>query len=160
MLPILTALAITGGATAASAKWQMACGAQACELSHTLSNDAGSQVASVVLPRLFKGKAAEQIGFVMLPLGIHIPSSVKIRVDGAKRLIPATLLDCNVSSGCRAAFAVTPKILTSFKAGRVVTFTVVDGAKQRAVTFKFSLDGFTKAHRKFAQTVVARRKSK
>lgn len=160
MLPILTVLAIACGATAASAKWQMACGTQACELSQILSNDAGSQIARVVLPKLFKDKAAEQVGFVMLPLGIHIPSSVKIRVDGAKQLIPATLLDCNVSSGCRAVFTVTPKILRTFKLGRMVTFSVVDGAKQRVVTFKFSLDGFTKAHRQFARKTVARGKSK
>lgn len=160
VLPILTTLALLGGATAASAKWQMACDKRACELTQTLSNDAGKRVATVVLPKLFQDKAPRQLGFVLLPLGIHIPSSVQIRVDSSKKLIPATLLDCNANTGCRAVFDVTPQILNSFKAGRKVTFTVVDGFKQRAVTFTFTLNGFTKAHRKFGKTLVAGRKAK
>lgn len=160
VLPILTTLALVGGATSASAKWQMSCNDQACELTQVLSNDAGKRVATVVMPKLFQDKESQQLGFVMLPLGIHIPASVQIRVDGSKKLVPATLLDCNNATGCRAVFDVTPQTLKSFKAGKNVTFTVVDGAKQRAVTFKFTLDGFTKAHRKFGQTLVARRKAK
>lgn len=156
----VTALAIVVAPLAASAKWQMDCGAEACELSHTLSNSSGQQIAKMALPRLFKDKAVEQVGFVMLPLGIHIPSSVKVSIDGSKDQIPTTLLDCNVATGCRAAFTVTPKTMKRFKAGRTVAFTVVDGAKLRAVTFNFSLRGFTKAHGKFAQAVAARAEKK
>lgn len=160
VLPILTTLALVGGAANASAKWQTSCTDQACELTQTLSNDAGKRIATVVMPKLLQDKEPRQLGFVMLPLGIHIPASVQIRVDRSKKLVPATLLDCNTATGCRAVFDVTSETLRSFKAGRNVTFTVVDGAKQRAVTFKFTLAGFTKAHRKFGKTLVARRKAK
>jgi len=73
------------------------------------------------------------------------------RIAPPRRTTPGgPLLECREDEGCRAAFDLTPEILEEMKMGGEMSVAIVDGRTRRAISFNFSLIGFTKAYDEFS----------
>jgi len=137
-------------ANAQDENWQTACDDNRCQLFSEIKNDQGTTLARLYLQNMAQEKDdASVIAIASLPLGVYIPSGVAVDVDD-DMVFKAQLLECREDEGCRAAFDLRPKILDAMKKGNEMTIAIVDGRTRRAISFNFSLQGFTAAYRDFS----------
>jgi len=137
-------------AAAQDDKWQTACDDTRCQLFSEINNEDGTTLARLYMQNLAQdGQDANVVALVNLPLGVYIPSGVAVDVDD-DYVFRAQLLECREDEGCRAAFDLTPQILEEMKMGGEMSVAIVDGRSRRALSFNFSLMGFTKAYGEFA----------
>lgn len=126
--------------------WQLICkkGKPRCHMAAEVRTG-NNQVASVfTLERLQPAKSnkVQTVAVLQVPLGLHIPSGVHIRVD-KKLTFRANLVDCN-GRGCRAAFTTSDEILTALLMGGEATVIIVDSKSRKKVALTYSLIGFTR----------------
>lgn len=80
--------------------------------------------------------------FLTLPLGIHLPSAVTLRVDqGDPVAVPVEHCD---RDGCHARLGLDRRLIASLQAGLVAHVGFRDGVGQ-PITVPVSLEGFTAA---------------
>ena len=92
-----------------------------------------------------------------MPLGLHIPSGVIVNIDG-KLKVKANLMECK-AKGCRAIFAVTPKMLKLMQSGSKVSITIRDSNTRKGILLTYSLTDFAKAYKKFKSVNKIARKN-
>ncbi len=80
--------------------------------------------------------------FLTLPLGIHLPSGVSLRVDRGQP-VPAQVVHCD-RDGCHARLALDRRLIKSLQAGLVAQVAFQDGVGQ-PIMVPVSLKGFTAA---------------
>lgn len=99
LVALILALILGGAAAPAQAQWARVCpdGGPVCRL-EAVSDGAPAAVLAVQ-----PGPAGGVVGEVVLPLGVHLPDGVTLRIDGRPSDAAAELLTC-VASGCLAAF--------------------------------------------------------
>ncbi len=84
---------------------------------------------------------SQPVAIFTLPLGVALRAGVEVKVDVNKSIrIPYDRCD---PGGCIAGLALTPEHIASFKKGKKVYVTVMDGGG-RKVPLEISLSGFTK----------------
>lgn len=88
------------------------------------------------------------IGILMLPLGFHVPSGIKIQVDDSLSF-NAKLLECK-RKGCRAIFNANAKILKKLKSGKTINIMLVDSNSRKSLILTYSLKGFSKVYKTLA----------
>ena len=86
-------------------------------------------------------------GILTLPLGLHIPSGVKVSIDDKLTYQPK-LIDCGLEF-CRAIFSVSHQILDAYKKGWLANVVIVDSKTQKKLLIKYGLSGFTQAFNQF-----------
>lgn len=91
-----------------------------------------------------KGQAPKTVAIIMLPLGLHIPSGIKVSID-KKISFNANLIECK-TKGCRAAFDANEKILTHLKNGEKFYIRLVDSTSRKSLQLTYSLKGFSKTY--------------
>ena len=80
--------------------------------------------------------------FLTLPLGIYLPSGLKLRIDEGETL--KILLEICLRNGCHTRMALVGDLLKSLKSGSLAQLTFRDG-QQKQITVSVSLAGFTAA---------------
>ena len=80
--------------------------------------------------------------FLTLPLGIHLPSGVRLSVDQGQP-VPVPVVHCD-RDGCHARLALDRRLIESLRAGLVAQVGFQDGVGQ-PITVPVSLKGFTAA---------------
>ncbi len=80
---------------------------------------------------------------ITLPLGVHIPAGVRLKIDQNGETTPAPFIHC-VSSGCQAKVKLNNKLLGMMKRGNKLNLTFLNN-RRKALTVAMSLSGFTAA---------------
>ena len=150
---VLSALALWSNS--AFAQWKTACDKQRCQLFHEILNAEMQVQSRVYFHDLGRPNGNEKanapghrvIGIATVPLGIHIPTGIEMRIDD--KPVRAELVDCTTEQGCRAAFDVDPATLQQLKSGKQLSLAVQDRQNERTVTFSFGLADFGKAYDDF-----------
>ncbi len=126
--------------------WQVICkkGKSRCHMVAELKTTKNIVASIFTLERMQPAGSnrVQTIAVLRLPLGLHIPSGVNIRVD-KKLAFKANLIDCN-KRGCRAVFTATDKILTALLKGSQAAVIIVDSKSRKTVALTHSLTGFAK----------------
>ncbi len=133
--------------------WQLTCDTnkRLCHMISALKNKNARVISVFRLQKVNSRKLNGKITMAMLdiPLGLHIPSGVIIRVD-KKVTIKATLVDC-LKKGCRAVFNATSKVIDAMQKGSYATVHIVDSKSRKKLILNYSLVGFTKTWSSFQQ---------
>ena len=130
--------------------WKLTCdNKNICKIYDTIISDKKVVVSSFSLVKLkIKGqKKKKLVGVVMLPLGLHIPSGIKISFDKKVR-VKANLVECKLK-GCRALFTAEKVIIDQMKKGQKIFITIVDSRSRKALQLQYGLKGFTKKYKEF-----------
>ncbi len=138
--------------TAAKKAWALICAKDKtnCRLYAQIKTDQNIVASSVSLVKMkVKGiKEAQTVAFIMLPLGLHIPSGVTVQVD-KKITIKANLIECK-AAGCRAIFNVSKNVLNHMLDGKKVNVVIVDSKSRKQLRLGYSLAGFDQTYKAFA----------
>lgn len=124
--------------------WQLVCKKERtnCHMASYIRNSDQKVFSALTLQNVRSKKGYEvTMGLIQLPLGLHIPTGVSIRIDDA-HTFPAKLVDCQ-PKGCRAVFKTTPRILTALKEGGKAHIIIKDSKSHKLLSLNFSLIGFT-----------------
>lgn len=105
---------------------------------------------SIIKTSISNIKEPTTIGIVILPLGLHLPSGVQIKVDD-KLNLQAKLIECKLK-GCRAIFQASPKIIDQLKKGKNIYIQIRDSKTRKNIILTYYLKGFSKAYEAFANT--------
>lgn len=143
------ALLLHGGETAeATSPWQIVCQPQKfqCQMAANLKTENGTVISVISLSKLRRRTGGDPllIANMQIPLGLHIPSGITIRVDERVKA-PAKLIECN-RIGCRALFHVKDEILKAMQQGSSITITMLDAKSRKPLTLTYSLIGFSKIY--------------
>lgn len=135
--------------------WQLICPKKKppCHLYAFIKTDNNVIASSVSLLNLkVRGiKNKQTIAIVMLPLGLHIPSGVTIKID-EQITFTANLIECK-TKGCRAMFPVSDKVLNHMIIGDKIKVVIVDSKSRKPLTLRYSLKGFGKSYKAFLATL-------
>ncbi len=151
LIILITLITSPHTATAIDQKaWQLSCKKQkACKIYGYIVSDKKVIVSSISLMHLkVKGqKKRKLVGIVMLPLGLHIPSGVRLSFDN-KVKVKANLVECKLK-GCRALFTAEKIIIEQMKKGKTVHITIVDSKTRKGLKLQYGLKGFSKIYKEF-----------
>lgn len=121
--------------------WNVVCErAETCRMETAIVDDAGKTVALLAIRK--PTPDGRQLGEMILPLGLHIPSGVGIQIDDGEAF-GAELIACG-PGGCHAIFEATALVMASMRNGYDFKTRIVNARTLKAVGLKFSLIGFTK----------------
>ncbi len=126
--------------------WQLVCKQEqkSCHMVSYLHSKKQKIISAVSLTnKMAKNGSEITVGLIQLPLGLHIPSGVKFRID-KNRATNAKLIDC-LPKGCRAIISITPKLLTGLKEGNKAHIIIKDSKSHKVITMNYPLNGFTQA---------------
>lgn len=126
-------------ASAVPARWQPDCAAGGCQPSVTLKADDAR-----TLLRVWIGHAAggEPFMGVLAPLGIHLPSAVRLSFDGGRtQPVALTVTDCS-ALGCRAVTPYTAALAARLARTADLTVLARDARTRTVMGFRVPLDGF------------------
>lgn len=137
------------GVTAeATSPWQIVCqpAKKRCEMAANLKTGKGSVISVISLSKFHRrtGGSSQLVANMQIPLGLHIPSGITIRIDDRVKA-PAKLIECN-RIGCRALLLVKDEILKAMQQGSIITITMVDAKSRKPLTLSYSLIGFSKIY--------------
>lgn len=149
---IIITTPVTGLANAINQKaWNLVCNKEkkACRVYGHIMADNKIIVSSfsILKLKIKNKKEPKLVGSVILPLGLHIPSGIKIRFDN-KVTVKANLIECK-TKGCRALFTAEQKIIDQMQKGKTVYITIVDSRSRKKLRLQYSLKGFTKIYKQF-----------
>ena len=103
---------------------------------------------SLIKATVRNSKEKQIVGVILVPLGLHIPSGVKVTIDNSISF-KANLVECK-QRGCRALFATSSKLLNFLNKGKKISITIVDSNSRKPVILSYSLTDFTKIYSQFA----------
>lgn len=137
-----------GSALAQSAaddkQWSVQCDKQQCQLYAEIRLQNGQLFNNIMFRKLENGVYA---GILKLPLGLHIPSGIKIGIDD-DALIDAKLITCR-NDGCEAAFGASEEVVGYFKRGRQMSVVITKSSTRKRLALNYSLMGFTRNWNEF-----------
>ncbi len=154
---LFASLAVSGLINSAAAEiksksnWSLLCNKNKnCRVYANIKSDKNIIASSVSLIKAKVSNKTEKqiVGVIHVPLGLHIPSGVKVTVDN-KISFKANLIECK-NKGCRALFATSEKLLGVLNAGEKLTILIVDSKTRKTLKLSYSLQGFPKVYQKFA----------
>mgnify|MGYP003627414379 FL=1 len=90
----------------------------------------------------YQGESETPIGVFVVPLGVHLPSGITLKIDDGQAYELA--LEVCLPNGCRARFGFDQNFLELFKRGNGGTVSFVGGNRQ-PFNIPISLKGFTAA---------------
>lgn len=144
----------TGKKPANKKAWALLCDKKKknCRLYAHIKTDQNVVASSLSIAQLkLKGIKSEQtVAFIMLPLGLHIPSGVTVQIDKSISL-KANLIECK-ASGCRAIFNVQNKVLAHMLTGQKINILIVDSKSRKKLRLSYSLKDFDKTYKAFVAT--------
>lgn len=108
----------------------------------SLEANSGMVLVSAAI-RKVEGQDKERF-LVMVPLGMAIPPGLQVRIDEQEEPIKMRFSICH-PGGCTAEIASSPELLDKLRKGSNLTVAAIN-AVGKAVGFKVSLSGFTKAY--------------
>ncbi|MDH3691032.1 MAG: invasion associated locus B family protein [Gammaproteobacteria bacterium] len=127
--------------------WSVRCdqseqdGARSCYLNqHVRLKSQSKALVDVAVGYFFQPH--EPVAIFTLPLGVHLPSGLVVRVDDTKPM-RLNIERCD-GSGCQAGLVLQERFLTRLKRGNVARI-VFQEASGRRVSVPVSLQGFTAA---------------
>ena len=134
-----------GSSTQQFGAWQVVCPQQPgdCFMRQILYHAASSRPVFEISTKTSGKDKAASVFILTLPLGIHLPKGVAIKVD-ARPAHRIAVQSCH-KGGCIAAFRGTKQILTQLRLGKRLALKInhLDGTASQHI---FSLEGFTAAH--------------
>lgn len=133
-------------------QWSVQCDDSQCQMYAEIRLGNGALFHNIVFRQIEDGRYA---GIMKLPLGIHLPSGVKIGIDD-EGIIEARLITCR-PDGCEAAFAATENVVGYFKRGLLMSVVVRKVSDRQQMAMNYSLMGFTKAWGEFEKQMEARK---
>lgn len=140
---VLMAAMTPSPADAAPSAWTVACdNPQTCRIQTSITNDQNQAVAMLALRK--QTPDGKRLGELILPLGLHIPSGVVVKIDDGEAF-PAQLVACG-PGGCHAVFEATALVVAAMRDGYDFKTLIVNARNQQGVELTFSLVGFTAAN--------------
>lgn len=134
-------------AAAPASAWSIMCDrAETCRMETAITGDQGKTIAMLAIRK--PTPDGRQLGEMILPLGLHIPSGVAVQIDEGDAF-PAELIACG-PGGCHAIFEATALVLASMRNGYDFKTRLVNARTLKPVGLKFSLIGFTKTSKDLA----------
>lgn len=128
--------------------WKLVCNKsnKDCKAYAQIITDNNIVASSFTLQKitLSKNEPPRTVAVLMLPLGFHVPSGIKINVE-SKISFNAKLLECK-SKGCRAVFEANDKIIDHFIKSKMITIKLVDSKTRKGLALTYSLAGFKKIY--------------
>ncbi len=122
-----------------------------CDMFQLLNNDAGDPVAEIMIQTLNTPEEVAANLVVAAPLGVFLPTGVKISIDG-REAGAFPFIVCNTRS-CIARVTLKDADVQAFKAGNVAQLTMVPAENTRAsITVEASLTGFTAGFEKLPKS--------
>ena len=86
--------------------------------------------------------------FVYLPLGISLAKKPLFQIDG-KNILNLNFSHCDLNVGCSTNVAITDEIIKLFKSGKELNIIAEVYGKNKNVSIKLPLKGFTKSYDSF-----------
>lgn len=120
-----------------------------CSLYAHIKTDKNIIVSSITILKMKVKdlKSPKIIAIAMLPLGLHIPSGVTIKIDESISF-KANLLDCK-KAGCRAVFPVSDKIFNHMIIGDKIKVIILDSTSRKSLSLNYTLNNFGKSYKAF-----------
>lgn len=157
---VLVTLSMLIAGSAAAAEWKTVCDDKRCQLYQQIVTKPDNKLVS----QLFLQKVPEKeekryknvikpnsiYGVLLLPLGLHIPSGVKVAIDD-RLSFDAELIHCRPKEGCRATFVAQAATIDFMKRGAKLVVEIVDSESGQRINLTFPLKGFTAAFDEFFQ---------
>ncbi len=144
-----------------AAAWKTACDDKRCQLYQQIVRPSDNKLMSQLFFQKIpdKNESREQrfknvvrpnsvYGVLLLPLGLHIPSGVKVAVDD-RLSFSADLVHCKPAEGCRATFVAQVATIDFMKRGGKFVVEIVDSDSGKRINLTFPLIGFTAAFKDF-----------
>ncbi len=126
-------------------------GAENCVLFQHLTVDTGQRLMTMQVSKLppREGQTESRALVVTVPLGVHLPSGMRLQVDDAEA-IDLTYERCD-QGGCYAGSILDASLLESLMKGNDcrVTFNNLNG---KSITATMSLSGFTAGYRAVSES--------
>jgi len=101
----------------------------------------GKKVVGITIAYPLKGISPTLV--ITLPLGVHLPGGVKLRIDQNGEITPAPFIHC-VPTGCQAKLKMSNKLVNTMKRGNKLNLTFLNN-RRKPLTVAMSLNGFTAA---------------
>ena len=86
--------------------------------------------------------------FVYLPLGVNLTKKPLAQIDG-KNILNLNFSHCNTNMGCSANSAITDEVIKLFQSGKELNLIAEVYGKNKNVSIKLPLKGFTKSYDSF-----------
>lgn len=146
LVALMLFLPINTNPAAGKIAWELICkkaGAD-CYMASYIRTNKNKVVSAISIQKIKNQKLNNSINIaiIQLPLGLHIPSGVILKIDDHIS-IKAKLIDC-YNKGCRAMFTVSDKIKLAMQKGSLVSVFIVDSKSRNKLLLSYSLIGFTK----------------
>lgn len=128
--------------------WQLLCNKDKsdCKAYAQILFDNNTIASTLIFKNIqLEDQSISTVAIIMLPLGFHIPSGIKITIDD-KMTVSANLLECKIK-GCRAVFPLDKNIIDALKVGHEVSIYLVDSNSRKSLELSYSLDGFSKTYK-------------
>lgn len=127
-------------------QWSVRCSQTACDLYADVKLQNGVIFNSFTFRKLNQNLYA---GIVKVPLGIHIPSGVRIGIDDAA-VIETKVIACD-RTGCETVFNADAHVVNFFKAGLKMSVVMINARDRKPIAVNYSLMGFTRTWNEFEQ---------
>ena len=98
--------------------------------------------------KLQEKKIEVPVLFVYLPLGVSLTKKPLIQIDG-KNILNLNFSHCDINVGCSTNSAITDEIIKLFKSGKELNLIAEVYGKNKNVSIKLPLKGFTKSYDSF-----------
>ena len=131
--------------------WALLCNnKKQCQVYANIKTDKNIIASSFSLIKAKVSNKTERqiVGVILVPLGLHIPSGVKVTIDNTISF-KANLVECK-QKGCRALFATSGKLLNYLNTGKKASIIIVDSKTRKKVILSYYLNGFPKIYSQFA----------
>ena len=135
--------------------WLLACegGRPLCYISQSIQlTETGQRILRVAAGNL--GPEGQPILHLTVPLGIHLPLGVALRVDEGPQH-KAEVQTCT-ADGCEATLLLDTELLAALNDGKLTQVAFLDAVTRRQITVAVPMAGFRQAHTALQQQATGR----